>query len=77
MDLAICWEIPVNPVYEPRKPTHVDGSNGGNAPAIFTLIHRNPDVSCGCIDQSTFRDGAEGKECCLCCQAQKNEEDGT
>ncbi|KOC70604.1 hypothetical protein WH47_03620 [Habropoda laboriosa] len=38
MDLAICWETPVDPVYEPHKPAHIDGSEGGLAPAIFSLV---------------------------------------
>lgn len=38
MDLAICWETPIDPVYEPRRSTHIDGSEGGSAPAIFALI---------------------------------------
>nr|XP_012148959.1 PREDICTED: uncharacterized protein LOC100874676 isoform X2 [Megachile rotundata] len=38
MDLAICWETPVDPVYEPSRPTHIDGSEGGLAPAIFSLV---------------------------------------
>ncbi|XP_034948240.1 uncharacterized protein [Chelonus insularis] len=44
MDLAICWEAPVDPCYEPPWPTHIDGSDGGPAPAIFTLVqHENGD----------------------------------
>ncbi|XP_050461205.1 uncharacterized protein LOC126856599 isoform X2 [Cataglyphis hispanica] len=42
MDLAICWETPMDPVYEPRRPTHIDGSEGGMAPAIFALIQHTP-----------------------------------
>ncbi|XP_072763635.1 uncharacterized protein [Anoplolepis gracilipes] len=42
MDLAICWETPMDPVYEPRRPTHIDGSEGGTAPAIFALIQHTP-----------------------------------
>lgn len=42
MDLAICWETPIDSVYEPRKPTHIDGSEGGLAPAIFALIQHTP-----------------------------------
>ncbi|XP_011053153.1 PREDICTED: uncharacterized protein LOC105145361 [Acromyrmex echinatior] len=38
MDLAICWETPIDPVYEPRRATHIDGSEGGSAPAIFAMI---------------------------------------
>ncbi|CAD6216463.1 GSCOCG00004625001-RA-CDS [Cotesia congregata] len=40
MDLAICWEAPIDPCYEPPRPTHIDGSEGGPAPAIFTLVQR-------------------------------------
>lgn len=42
MDLAICWETPIDPVYEPRKSTHIDGSEGGLAPAIFAMIQHTP-----------------------------------
>ncbi|OAD60598.1 hypothetical protein WN48_05115 [Eufriesea mexicana] len=41
IDLAICWETPINPVYEPPRPTHIDGTEGGLAPAIFTLVQHN------------------------------------
>lgn len=38
MDLAICWEAPIDPSYEPAKTVHIDGSDGGPAPAIFALV---------------------------------------
>lgn len=39
MDLAICWDYrPLNPNDEPKKPKHIDGSNGSAAPAVFTLV---------------------------------------
>ncbi|XP_044016021.1 uncharacterized protein LOC122857744 [Aphidius gifuensis] len=38
MDLAICWEAPIDPLYEPAKTVHIDGSDGGPAPAIFALV---------------------------------------
>lgn len=39
MDLAICWDYrPANPNDEPKPPTHIDGSNGSAAPAVFTLV---------------------------------------
>lgn len=39
MDLAICWDYrPVDPRDEPKRPTHIDGSNGCAAPAVFTLV---------------------------------------
>ncbi|KZC07442.1 PREDICTED: uncharacterized protein LOC107185721 [Dufourea novaeangliae] len=41
MDLAICWDTPVDPVYESPRATHIDGSEGGQAPAIFTLVQRS------------------------------------
>jgi len=49
MDLAICWETPVDPVYEPHRSTHIDGSEGGSAPAIFAMIQhtsttKNPEL---------------------------------
>lgn len=46
MDLAICWDYrPVDPRDEPKRPTHIDGSNGSAAPAVFTLVKtpRTPD----------------------------------
>ncbi|KAI4502077.1 hypothetical protein M0802_002759 [Mischocyttarus mexicanus] len=45
MDLAICWQTPVDPIYEPLRPTHIDGSEGGAAPAIFELIQGIPSKS--------------------------------
>ncbi|KAK0087096.1 hypothetical protein PV325_001765 [Microctonus aethiopoides] len=42
MDLAICWETPPDPCYEPPWPAHIDGSNDYPAPAIFTRVqHEN------------------------------------
>lgn len=39
MDLAICWDYrPMDPRDEPKPPTHIDGSNGSAAPAVFTLV---------------------------------------
>lgn len=39
MDLAICWDYrPSNPADEPKPPTHIDGSNGSAAPAVFNLV---------------------------------------
>ncbi|XP_055696185.1 uncharacterized protein LOC129797528 isoform X2 [Lutzomyia longipalpis] len=39
MDLAICWDYrPSDPRDEPLRPTHIDGSNGSVAPAVFTLV---------------------------------------
>uniref|UniRef100_A0A336LLE6 CSON010692 protein n=1 Tax=Culicoides sonorensis TaxID=179676 RepID=A0A336LLE6_CULSO len=39
MDLAIGWDYrPKNPRDEPKKPKHIDGSNGSSAPAVFTLV---------------------------------------
>lgn len=46
MDLAICWDYrPIDPRDEPKRPTHIDGSNGSAAPAVFTLVKtpRTPD----------------------------------
>ncbi|XP_011311588.1 uncharacterized protein [Fopius arisanus] len=42
MDLAICWEAPVDPNYEPTWPVHIDGSDGGPAPAVFALVQHEP-----------------------------------
>ncbi|XP_063709417.1 uncharacterized protein LOC134837950 [Culicoides brevitarsis] len=39
MDLAIGWDYrPKDPRDEPKKPKHIDGSNGSAAPAVFTLV---------------------------------------
>lgn len=51
MDLAICWETPLDPAYEPRRPVHIDGSDGGPAPAVFTLVQHAE-------SQTDLRDGA-------------------
>lgn len=40
IELAICWDLaPVNPDDEPKPTTHIDGSNGSLAPAVFALVH--------------------------------------
>ncbi|XP_060530451.1 uncharacterized protein LOC132704458 isoform X2 [Cylas formicarius] len=40
IDLAICWDLtPVNMDDEPKPSTHIDGSNGSQAPAVFQLVH--------------------------------------
>ena len=53
MDLAICWETPIDPQYEPQKSIHIDGTDGGPAPSIFTLVPSSDtskiDVRDGCI----------------------------
>ncbi|XP_033218252.1 uncharacterized protein LOC117173719 [Belonocnema kinseyi] len=41
MDLAICWETPIDPEYEPRRAHHIDGSDGGPAPAVFSLVQHS------------------------------------
>lgn len=44
MDLAICWDLtPEDPKQEPKPPTHIDGSNGSAAPAVFSLVHTPKD----------------------------------
>lgn len=44
MDLAICWDMtPENSQDEPKRPTHIDGSNGSAAPAVFSLVHSPKD----------------------------------
>ncbi|XP_023245344.1 uncharacterized protein LOC106646763 [Copidosoma floridanum] len=67
MDLAICWETPTDPLYEPRKAVHVDGSDGGPAPAVFTLVQHEPsqvDLRDGCIPGRSGRDRQRcGDEC--------------
>lgn len=44
MDLAICWDMsPEDPQDEPKRSTHIDGSNGSAAPAVFSLVHTPKD----------------------------------
>ncbi|KAK1119111.1 hypothetical protein K0M31_013611 [Melipona bicolor] len=70
MDLAICWETPLNPVYEPFRPTHIDGSEGGLAPAIFTLVQHGS--SSRLVHSGTSRNNKSCK-CCPChCKLQKD-----
>ncbi|XP_043518504.1 uncharacterized protein LOC122533142 [Frieseomelitta varia] len=70
MDLAICWETPLNPVYEPSRPTHIDGSEGGLAPAIFTLVQHGS--SSRLVHSGTSRSD-KGCKCCRChCKLQED-----
>lgn len=40
IELAICWDLtPVDRNDEPKPPTHIDGSNGSQAPAVFSLVY--------------------------------------
>lgn len=40
MDLAICWDFrTIDPKDEPKRPKHIDGSNGCLAPAVFSMVH--------------------------------------
>ncbi|KAI4463790.1 serine/threonine-protein kinase rio1 [Holotrichia oblita] len=40
IELAICWDLtPVDPTDEPKRTKHIDGSNGSQAPAVFSLVH--------------------------------------
>lgn len=44
IELAICWDLaPENPNDEPKPTTHIDGSNGSLAPAVFALVHSPKD----------------------------------
>ncbi|XP_050299108.1 uncharacterized protein LOC126737997, partial [Anthonomus grandis grandis] len=44
IDLAICWDLcPENVADEPKPPAHIDGSNGSQAPAVFSLVHTPKD----------------------------------
>lgn len=44
IELAICWDLtPTNPNDEPKRTTHIDGSNGSQAPAVFSLVHTPKD----------------------------------
>ncbi|XP_015126814.1 uncharacterized protein LOC107048250 [Diachasma alloeum] len=53
MDLAICWEAPIDPNYEPTWPVHIDGSDGGPAPAVFALVQHEPG------DEKSFKSPVE------------------
>lgn len=47
IELAICWDMtPENPTDEPKRTTHIDGSNGSAAPAVFQMVHspKQPDL---------------------------------
>ncbi|EFN77775.1 uncharacterized protein LOC105189315 [Harpegnathos saltator] len=83
MDLAICWETPIDPVYEPRKAMHIDGSDGGSAPAIFALIQHTPAPKnrellahgqegdhreCGCAGEKGKREANLTSEDRCCCE---------
>lgn len=69
MDLAICWDLtPEDPTKEPKPPTHIDGSNGSAAPAVFSLVHtpkeEEPDQKCDGIHGCgpLFQHGNEGNQ---------------
>ncbi|XP_058802229.1 uncharacterized protein LOC131670557 [Phymastichus coffea] len=67
MDLAICWETPVDASYEPRRAAHVDGSDGGPAPAIFALVSHEDsrlDVRAGRIPGRREDEQDDGEELC-------------
>ncbi|XP_015591032.1 uncharacterized protein LOC107265766 isoform X2 [Cephus cinctus] len=81
MDLAICWDAPINPDYEPHRPVHIDGSDGGSAPAIFTLVQRGSNIHDNEYLRSTRVDKAKNKQeiprqcysSCRCCENRKSE----
>ncbi|XP_047356246.1 uncharacterized protein LOC124951612 isoform X4 [Vespa velutina] len=54
MDLAICWQTPVDPIYEPPRSTHIDGSEGGAAPAIFELVQGAPKSRCDQLRSNNY-----------------------
>ncbi|GJQ74979.1 hypothetical protein Trydic_g9604 [Trypoxylus dichotomus] len=44
IELAICWDLtPMDRNDEPKRPIHIDGSNGSQAPAVFSLVHTPKD----------------------------------
>lgn len=60
IDLAICWDLsPENPDDEPVRPKHIDGSNGSEAPAVFTLVHTPKENDLGVIKEPKC-DGIHG-----------------
>ncbi|KYN15235.1 hypothetical protein ALC57_12533 [Trachymyrmex cornetzi] len=71
MDLAICWETPIDPVYEPRRATHIDGSEGGSAPAIFAMIQHTPMPK-----NRELLSRNEEKNKCDCARQDQEEKDG-
>jgi hypothetical protein len=60
MDLALCWDlIPPTPGEEPRRPKHIDGSNGSRAPSVFTLVKRPEDGTPEPPTKENFKEGNE------------------
>nr|XP_022914509.1 uncharacterized protein LOC111424996 isoform X1 [Onthophagus taurus] len=63
IELAICWDMtPINPHDEPKRTVHIDGSNGSQAPAIFTSVHtpkENIEIiqnkDCNCSQNLNFK----------------------
>ncbi|XP_073997705.1 uncharacterized protein isoform X2 [Rhodnius prolixus] len=44
IDLALCWDlVPDKPEDEPKRPAHIDGSNGSIAPSVFAVIKPKAD----------------------------------
>lgn len=68
MDLAISWETPIDPIYEPARPTHIDGSEGGLAPAVFSLVQHSS------TSEETVRSGVRRKEKDHCTNANEKED---
>lgn len=71
MDLAICWETPINPIYETSKPTHIDGSKGGVAPAIFTLV-QHTSTSRASVYSETAKNEKSSTSCRDQCKLQED-----
>lgn len=62
IELAICWDLaPLNPQDEPKPPTHIDGSNGSLAPAVFSLVH-SPKDECP-SEKSSRKSSAVSSKC--------------
>ncbi|XP_072158731.1 uncharacterized protein [Bemisia tabaci] len=59
MELALCWDYhPKNTDLEPKRPTHIDGSNGSAAPSVFTLVHPIPNEhksGCPTPDKTSYK----------------------
>lgn len=79
MDLAICWETPINPIYETPKSTHIDGSEGGVAPAIFTLVQHNSTSKASVYSETvkneksstSYRDQCKLQDSNYCCKSKE------
>lgn len=71
IQLALCWDLrPSSPALEPKPTTHIDGSNGSAAPAVFALVPPLPPpvkdawVETRASSASSGGGKDKGKHCC-------------